>query len=56
MHFRVFEVNASHLIELVFVEHDKLLDDYPLVGTVQIVSFTNMNVFFFRLSVQMHKV
>jgi len=25
VHFRVFEVNASHLIELVFAEHDKLL-------------------------------
>lgn len=34
VHFRVFEVNASHLIELVFAEHDKLLDDYPLVGIV----------------------
>lgn len=41
-HFRAFEVNASHLRELVIVEHAELLDDYPLVcyliGAVQMLT------------------
>lgn len=30
-HFGAYEVNASHVSELVFIEHGELLDDYPLV-------------------------
>lgn len=41
-HFRAFEVNGSHMRELVFVEYGELLDDYPLVcylvGAVQMLT------------------